>query len=76
MLNLFKKRYIALLAGILFMLLVVLIIGFGLFFIKPAESGGEYRIITVKACEAQVFSGDVCSFYHVVNTQITKALTG
>jgi UPF0755 protein len=36
------------LAGILFMLLVILIIGFGLFFIRPAESEGEYRIITVK----------------------------
>lgn len=43
-----KKRLVALLYGCLFILLVILIIGFGLFFIRPAEKGGEIQVIAVR----------------------------
>lgn len=43
-----KKRLFAILTGCIFILLVILIMGFGLFFIRPAEKEGEYQVIAVQ----------------------------
>lgn len=46
--NISKKRLSAVGTGFIFIVLVILIMGFGLFFVRPAEKGGGYQVIAVQ----------------------------
>jgi UPF0755 protein len=43
-----RERIAVVLSGLLFILMAAIIVGFGLFFIKPAEKAGTEQIVTVR----------------------------
>jgi len=43
-----RERVAVILTGLLFISMAAIIVGFGLFFIKPAEKGGTEQIVTVR----------------------------
>ncbi|MFC1867156.1 endolytic transglycosylase MltG [Thermodesulfobacteriota bacterium] len=46
--EIFKKRTSVIITGLLSLVMIILIMGFGLFFVRPAEKGGAEQIIIVQ----------------------------
>lgn len=46
--KIYRERIVVIFTGLLTLLMVVIIVGFGLFFIKPAQKGGTDQVIIVR----------------------------